>query len=223
MPGTIDSELAMFPPALRAKLANPADVKRASLKNRDLRAIPKRLLACKNLTHLDLEDNRDIKLDQLAAHFPALQHLNLDSTNIASLDSLRGLVKLRSLSLRYTQQLASLPAWLGELAEIEELSLTATPLRAFPAVLAKLPKLKRLWLWHWFGPPKLLAEAVRVVGALHLEAVGFIQGNQKKLPSDLSPLAKIPRVDMTDLGLPGEERSRARAAIAGYGERWPAA
>ena len=222
-PGSVDPDLAAFPPGLRAKLATPDTVTTASLKNRKLTAIPARLLGCTNLTSLDLEDNTALTNLKGLSTFTNLRKLNLDSTAVASLDELRPLTNLHSLSMRYTKQLKALPDWLPELAALSELWLTASALSKFPRILTKLPALKKLWVWHWFDiNPAFLADAIATIGTMKLTHVGLLQGALKRpLPADLSPLRAIANVDLIDLGLSAGEKARLQEAVPHVQTLWP--
>jgi hypothetical protein len=213
-PGSIVPELANFPPALRAKLAIPASVTSAVLKNRKLTELPRPLLACSNLTRLDLEDNKLVSLVGIAT-FTKLATLNLDSNPLAALPTeMQQLTQLRSLSLRYTSKLSSLPTWLGKLQKLDELWITLSALKSAPTILATLPSLKKLHIWHLFDvAPRILVDTINIVSEMKLSQVGFFQGQVSELPSNLDKLAAIKNVQLINLGLKPDQVARMQQIL----------
>jgi Leucine-rich repeat (LRR) protein len=208
-------ELAIFSAKVRAELAMPEKVTSVSLKARNLEALPPKLLECVNLASLDLEDND--KLTDLSGigTFTKLRKLNLDSCAMSELPSeMRALTELRSLSLRYTKNLAELPEWMSALTKLEEMWITMSALKKIPRVLTKMPALRKLSIWHFFDvKPKVLEGTIAAIGETKLTHVAFIQGSITDLPKDLSPLKSVRVIKVRHLGMSKKDETRFVKAV----------
>lgn len=100
---------------------------------------------------LHLQHNKLSSLPDSFCELKALRELDLHDNLIERLpECLRGMKQLKSLKLgvpsHFGNPLSQLPEWIGELRELEEISLAKTILTAIPKSFSSLKKLRVLWL-----------------------------------------------------------------------------
>lgn len=154
-------------------LAGLRHLRRVDLRDNDLPAFPRELLAVPTLTDVILSENRRIREvpSELAAALPDLHVLELASCALDALpaslgtlqlsffdigrnpalfgathtlpDWLRGVRSLRTLRV-WSLGLTSLPAWLGELSALEELDVSRNALESLPLGLPQSLRVLRM-------------------------------------------------------------------------------
>ncbi|MBJ6764511.1 leucine-rich repeat domain-containing protein [Myxococcaceae bacterium JPH2] len=202
--------------AVREKAARGEHVPRLGLALKRLTTIPEEVFSFTWLEHLTLDSNDIAVLSPRIGELKSLRSLSLESLPLTTLpESLGQLSELRTLSLRYCVALRQLPDVLGTLPMLEELFLDATALEGFPKVLLQLPRLKKLWWWRFDTMPMNQVEAL-VSGMARLPALthaGFLQGHLLALPGNLARLAHLEQFKLGLKRIPEPEVNRLRAAL----------
>jgi hypothetical protein len=210
--GPVEKALA----AVREKVARGEKAPRLSLAQKKLKVIPDEVFSLTALEGLTLDFNPIDVVPPRIGELKALRSLSLEDLPVTSLpEELGQLTALRKLSLRYCKHLTRLPESFAGLESLEELYLDAKGLETFPEVLTRLPKLKKLWWWRFFGtPPEKLRALVDGLGRMpRLTHAGFLQGELGQLPEDLSPLARLQQFKLGMDKAPESEVRRLEAAL----------
>lgn len=149
-----------FRALVASKLAEPDKVKRLTLADKGLTALPAEAFAFTKLQKLDLSRNELRTLPEALGDLTELTDLDVSSNGLVRLpDSIGKLTKLRRLELS-SNCLYELPEALGECRELRSIRLSNNPyayvrrafgswanvrlMRALPEVLTRLPKLEEL-------------------------------------------------------------------------------
>jgi Leucine-rich repeat (LRR) protein len=138
-------EALMEDPGLTAFWKN---LTKLDLRDNRLSSLPGGLGQLTALQWLYLSDNKLSSLPESLGRLTALQWLDLDDNELSSLPE--GLSQLTALQYVYLQhnQLSSLPEGLGQLTALQSLSLEGNQLSSLPEGLNQLTALRRLSLSH---------------------------------------------------------------------------
>lgn len=188
--------------------------------NNRLRALPETLGHCRSLRSLDIERN---PLEALPASFGKLTELTtlaLGCTSMGELpESLRhlsGLTELRvegSSGGEWTKRPTRVPSWLGELENLEILSIRENPITSVPPSIGRLRKLRVLDIVRG----KLAPLPIEIGQCTALEKLSLCECGLGQLPEELSKLANLKEIDVRANGL-----TRMPTDLGGFTElgRW---
>jgi Leucine-rich repeat (LRR) protein len=149
-----------------------------------------------NLTKLERFSGNSCSLHKLPDTFSKLsemKELELNSNEFREFPvALRSLKKLTKLNLNSNSQLRSLPDWIGELSQLEELHLSYCSLDSLPAGLANLSKLRVLSL----DSNKLSSLSFGIEKLAKLEDLRLYNNSLTELPEGLEKLKKLSRLSL---------------------------
>ncbi len=128
-----------FLDSLPQEIGKLVNLNELELANNNLTKIPASLGKCKKLTYLGVNNNRLLELPGSLGLCPNLEKLFCDGNNIVALpDSLTLCTKLQYLSIAHNLSVITLPATLGNLAELKYLIATGCKLASLPASIGKI-------------------------------------------------------------------------------------
>lgn len=139
------------PTKVKSLVFNPAHLRNKGFDSPPLRAFPIEILACKNLSSLEIFRGlagRDQSLPKDFGRLAALEKLSLGGIKLKTLpDSIGKLTKLKTLELNFLNSLEKLPDAIGDCKSLESLTIYDAPkLKTLPKTIGRLTKLKKLKL-----------------------------------------------------------------------------
>jgi len=123
------------------------------------------------------------------------------------------LTNLEVLSLRFVK-LRKLPKSFANLKSLRELYLTFSALEVFPEELLELPRLEKLSFWHCLDDPDKLEAFVAAMARIpSLKVLAFTQGDLKAMPANISLLDHLDELQIVDQRLSTDVLDALRASL----------
>lgn len=113
--------------------------------NCPIKELPKRFVELKSLKSLVLSKVNIKTLGMTIANLPQLENLEISYDSLLTdFPDVSNCKKLKTLTISHCNELLSVPPFIGNLLELEELVLKSTKIESLPEEMAQLKKLKRL-------------------------------------------------------------------------------